>query len=97
MDTLSSELHTFLVRLGKQPDCVSEKVEHYVKHILHLLHSDEERMLVDLYGLFGNEAVGIETLARERNMSVAQLAQIVETSLRRLAVTPEWQMVKQLV
>jgi len=97
MDALSSEFQTFLIKLGKEPFCVDERVEHYTKHILHLLHSDEERLLTDCYGLFGNDVVEVKDLARERGMSVAQLTQIIETNLRRLAVSPEWQMVKQLI
>ena len=42
MDALSQELQDFLIRLGKEPGCVSEKVEHYIKHIMHLVYADEE-------------------------------------------------------
>lgn len=97
MDALSSELQTFLIRLGKEPGCVSEKTEHYIKHILHLLYSDEERILTEYYGLFGNSVSTLEDIACERNISTGQLNKIIETSLRKLAVSPEWQMVKQLV
>lgn len=96
MDVLSTELNAFLSRLGNNPSCVSEKVEHYMKHILHLLQTDEERIIIERYGLFGNDAVSTEDLARERGLSTAQLTKTLETCLRRLAVTPEWQMVKQL-
>ena len=41
MDALSQELQDFLIRLGKEPGCVSEKVEHYIKHIMHLVYADE--------------------------------------------------------
>lgn len=95
MDALSSELHSFLIRLGKEPNCVSEKVEHYIKHLLRLLYPDEEQVLIELYGLFGTPVSTLETLAHERNLSPEQLRQAVEACLRKIAVTPEWQMIKQ--
>ena len=45
MDALSQELQDFLIRLGRNPGCVSEKVEHYVRHIMHLVYADDEDML----------------------------------------------------
>lgn len=96
-DSLSAELQSFLIRLGKEPSCVSEKVGHYVKHILHLLPPDDERLLIDYYGLFGNAVVAAEDLAHERHLSMPQFMEIIQHSLRRLAVTPEWQMIKQLI
>lgn len=95
MDTLSNELHDFLVRLGKDPHCVSEKVEHYMKHILHLLSVNDETLLLRYYGLFGNKKVPLTELAHTYGTNEEVLVQVIETSLRKLAITPEWQMVKQ--
>lgn len=95
MDALSSELHLFLIRLGQQPDCVSEKVEHYIKHLLRLLYPDEERMMIECYGLFETPMKSLESLAAERNFSPEQLRTTIEACLRKIAVTPEWQMIKQ--
>lgn len=97
MDSLSSELQTFLIRLGKEPDCVSERMEHYIKHLLYLLQTDEERILTEYYGLFGHNVKSLEDLASERQLSPAMLEQVIETCLRRIAITPEWQMIKQTI
>lgn len=97
MDALSSELQSFLIHLGKEPNCVSENMEHYVKHLLHLLHTDDEQMLIKMYGLFGTPVSSLEYLAHERNFSHEQLRQTIETCLRKIAITPEWQMIKQLI
>ena len=97
MDTLSSELHAFLIRLGKEPDCVSGKIEHYVEHILRLLYPDEEQVLTEYYGLFGTAVKTLAELARERNMGAEQMNMMIETALRKIAVSPEWQMIKQLI
>lgn len=97
MDALSEELQDFLIRLGKEPLCVSEKVEHYIKHIMHLVYADDEDMLQQYYGLFGNDVMPLEDIARERHVSNETMLKIIEANLRKMAVSPEWQMVKQLI
>lgn len=97
MDSLSTELQDFLIRLGQHPETVSEKMEHYVKHLLRLLYPDEERILTDYYGLFGNSVRRAEDLADERGLSLSQLTAIITACLRKLAVTPEWQMIKAFI
>lgn len=95
MDVLSNELQDFLFRLGKDPQCVSEKIEHYMKHILHLLPVKNEALLLRYYGLFGNKRATLDDLSRDYDMDEEAVVQVIESGLRKLAVTPEWQMVKQ--
>ena len=97
MDALSQELQDFLIRLGQNPGCVSEKVEHYVKHIMHLVYADDEDMLQQYYGLFGNDVKPLGDIARERKVSTGTMLRIIEADLRKMAVSPELQMVKQLI
>ena len=97
MDSLSQELQDFLIRLGKEPGCVSEKVEHYIKHIMHLVYADDEDMLQQYYGLFANDVKPLEDIARERHVSNETMLKIIQANLRKMAVSPEWQMVKQLI
>lgn len=97
MDALSQELQDFLIRLGKEPNCVSEKVRHYIKHIMHLVYADDEDMLQQYYGLFGNDVKTLEDIAHERHISNETMLKIIEANLRKMAVSPEWQMVKQLI
>lgn len=97
MDALSQELQDFLIRLGKEPNCVSEKIEHYVKHIMHIIYADDETMLQQYYGLFGNDVKPLEDIAKEHSVSTETMRKIIEANVRRMAVSPEWQMVKQLI
>lgn len=97
MDALSQELQDFLIRLGKEPNCVSEKIRHYIKHIMHLVYADDEDMLQQYYGLFGNDVKTLEDIAHERHISNETMLKIIEANLRKMAVSPEWQMVKQLI
>lgn len=95
MDALSFEFQDFLVRLGRNPSFVSGKVEHYIKHILHLLSVEDEQLVICHYGLFGKEPKSLDELAKERGVEREVLLHTLESSLRKLAITPEWQMVKQ--
>ena len=97
MDALSQELQDFLIRLGREPGCVREKVEHYIRHIMHLVYADEEDMLQQYYGLFGNDVKPLDDIAKERHVSSETMLKIIEANLRKMAVSPEWQMVKQLI
>ena len=72
-------------------------MEHYIKHIMHLVYADDEDMLQQYYGLFGNDVMPLEDIARERHVSNETMLKIIEANLRKMAVSPEWQMVKQLI
>ena len=97
MDTISEELHSFLIRLGKEPDGVSEKVEHYIMHLIRIIPPDDEKALKDYYGLFGNPVKSLCDIAHERKLSEETMRKIMETSLRKIAVSPEWQMIRQII
>ncbi len=97
MDKYSSELQDYFIRLGKQPESVSERMEHYTKHLLHLLPVDTEKALISYYGLFGNDVTLLDDLAYKRRISATSMLTIIEKALRQLAISPEWQMMKQVV
>ena len=97
MDAISKELQDFLIRLGSEPECVSEKVEHYIKHVLQLLSVPDEEIFKQYYGLFGCEVQTLDDIAHRHGVSAETMMRIIETDLRKLAITPEWQMIKQLI
>ena len=97
MDILSRQLQDFLIHLGKEPTCVSEKVEHYIKHILHLLSVQDEEIFKQYYGLFGTKIHPLDNIACKHGVSADAMMQNIEANLRKLAITPEWQIVKQLL
>ncbi|MGN1263019.1 MAG: hypothetical protein ACI4TW_03195 [Prevotella sp.] len=94
MDSLSRELQTFLVRLGYDADSVSHEAAHGMEHILHLLQPADEDTLIHYYGLFGAERFSLDDLAAERGMSPEDMMASIDASIRKIAVTPEWQEIK---
>lgn len=97
MDSVSEELHNFLIRLGQHPDCVSEKIEHYIKHLIRIIPVADEKALKDYYGLFGNPVKPLCDVAHDYKVSEDTILKIIETNLRKIAVSPEWQMIKQVI
>ena len=95
MDALTKELQLFLVRLHYQPDAVSHQMEHYLEHLVCLLEPDDEEALLHYFGILGHEQLALDEIARSNHLSPEAMMERIDNCLRKLAVTPEWQMIKQ--
>ena len=96
MDNLTRQLHSFLVRAGLEPTGLSPQMEHYLEHLLYLLPPEDEEAVTHYYGLFGCERKSLQEIAKELELSQEDTMERIDQSVRKLAVTPEWQMLKQL-
>ena len=94
-DNLTRELHSFLVRVGLNPMSLSPQMEHYLEHLLYLLPPEEEEAVTHYYGLFGCERKSLQEIAKELEMTQEDAMERIDQCVRKLAVTPEWQMIKQ--
>lgn len=97
MDELSKELENYLIAYGKTPHFVNEKMGHYTEHLLHLLNPKDEKLLANCYGLYQQPVKSIDQLAFENKTTPDIITQVIGILLRRLSVTPEWQMMKSLI
>lgn len=95
MDSISEELDRALTKLAKQPESVSHKLKHYIEHLLQLLQRQDEQMLKAYYGIGKTSVQSIESLATQRGESPETVQKTIEQCLRKIAITPEWQMIKQ--
>ena len=95
MDNLTRSLHTFLVRVGLNPTSLSPQMEHYLEHLLYLLPPEEEEAVTHYYGLFGAQRLSLQEIAKELELSQEDAMERIDQCVRKLAVTPEWQMIKQ--
>ena len=93
MEEISKSLHSHLVSMAYE-GCSHEQ-EHQMEHLVALLDPDDEDDLTSYYGLFGQPRRSLDEIARGRSRSPEQMLVSIERSLRRLAVTPEWQMMKE--
>ena len=97
MDNLTRSLHTFLVRGGLNPTSLSPQMEHYLEHLLYLLPPEEEEAVTHYYGLFGAQRLSLQEIAAELELSQEDAMARIDQCVRKLAVTPEWQMMKQIL
>ena len=95
MDKLTQSLHSFLVRIGMTPGSISPQMEHYLEHLLYLLPPEEEEAVTHYYGLFGAARESLQEIAAELELSQEDAMERIDQCVRKLAVTPEWQMMKQ--
>ena len=96
-DNLSRELHSFLVYIGLNPMSITPQMEHYLEHLLYLLPPEEEEAVTHYYGLFGSERKSLQEIAKELEQSQEDALARIDQCVRKLAITPEWQMLKQSI
>ena len=94
-DNLTKELHSYLVRIGINPTSVTPQMEHYLEHLVCLLEPDDEEALLHYFGILGHEQLALDEIARSNHLSPEAMMERIDNCLRKLAVTPEWQMIKQ--
>lgn len=66
-----------------------------MQHLLQLLSLPEENILKLYYGLYGNSVRSLSDIAGMCGVTEEQMQQVIERCLRRIAVTPEWQSIKE--
>ena len=97
MDAITQKLHAFLVHIGLHPESISPQMEHYLEHLLYLLPPEEEEAVTHYYGLFGVQRKSLQEIAAELQLSQVDAMARIDQCVRKLAVTPEWQMLKQSI
>ena len=96
MDDLTRSLHSFLVHIGLHPESITPKMEHYLEHLLSLLPPEDEEAVAHDEGLFGAERKSLQEIAKVLELSEESAMERIDQCIRKLAVTPEWQMIKQI-
>ena len=94
MDALSKELDSYLTRLGHLRVLVDHKKEGYIRNLLFLLPLGHDQIIAEYYGILGVHQAPLDDIARRHNMTPADCQALIERDLRRIAVTPEWQVIK---
>ena len=93
MDALSQSLHSYLVQVAYEG--ATHEQEHQLEHLLALLYPEDEQALVSYYGLFDEPRLSLDEIARKRGESPEEAMAAIDRSIRKIAVTPEWQMIQQ--
>ena len=90
MDHLCKPLHSHLVRMAYE-GCTHHE-EHAMEHLFALLPHEDQADLAAYYGLFGHQQCSLDDIAARHAEAPDEALARLNRSLRRLAVTPEWQM-----
>ena len=93
MDILSQSLHSFLVKMAYEG--ATHEQEHQMEHLLALLPPADEQTVVSYYGLFDEPRLSLAEIAARRGEQPYETLAAIDRLLRRLAVSPEWQMMRQ--
>ena len=91
MDALSKSLHSYLVSIAYEG--ATHEQEHQLEHLLALLLPEDEQAIVSYYGLFDEPRLSLREIAESRQETQEQTMAAIDRSIRKLAVTPEWQQV----
>ena len=93
MDILSQSLHSYLVKMAYEG--ATHEQEHQLEHLLALLYPEDEQAVISYYGLFGEPRLSLDEIALKRKESSTETLAAIDRFIRKLAVTPEWQMINQ--
>jgi hypothetical protein len=93
MDTLSQSLHSYLVKIAYEG--ATHEQEHQMEHLLALLLPEDEQAVISYYGLFGEPRLSLAEIATQRTESPEATLAAINRNIRKIAVTPEWQMICQ--
>ena len=93
MDTISKSFHSYLVKLAYEG--ATHEQEHQMGHLLALLEPEEEETVIHYYGLFGEQRLSLKEIAASRHEPEEETMSTIDRCIRKIAVTPEWQMIKE--
>ena len=92
MDALSERLAAYLRLMHSSALLVSEGDRANMDVLLTMLGALDKGIVENYFGLGGMEPQSIEQLAARYEVTVEQMRHIIATDLRRIAISPEWQM-----
>jgi DNA-directed RNA polymerase sigma subunit (sigma70/sigma32) len=96
MDRFSESLDAYLQRMGRTRLLVDHRMEGYIQKLLYLLPPGHDAAICQIYGILGSEKSSLEDVARRFGKTPEEMRQQLEQDLRKLAITPEWQMINPM-
>ena len=96
MDKLTRELHSFLLALHANPNVVTQQLEHFLKHLVSIIDENQAESILHYYGVLNHSQMSLSEIAHDRHMDEDCLLEEIDNNLRRLAITPEWQELRNL-
>lgn len=92
----AQEFHSFLMALNANPEKTNNQLRHFLDHLFSILKEEEAEAVKHYYGILGHEQMVLNDIARERQVSEAEILQEINNNVRRIAITPEWQQLRNI-
>ena len=92
MDALSKRLAAFLRLMRSSALLITDGDRANMDVLLTMLGALDKDIVESYFGLGNREPQSVEQLAAKHHVSVEQMQHIIDTDLRRIAISPEWQM-----
>lgn len=95
MDAYTEQVHNYLKLMKESVLLVSEGDRANTDILITMLGALDKEIICEFYGLFGMPQKTLAHIAGKHHVRPEVIAEIVEKDLRKIAITPEWQMMKQ--
>ena len=92
MDKISQPLHNYLKLAHQSALLVSQADKANLNVLLTMLGTLDKDIIDAYYGLFATPQVPITQLAAKYKVTAETIQEIVDRDVRKLSITPEWQM-----
>lgn len=88
-------MHRFLELMESGSFLVTEVDKANIDVLVTMLGELDKQLVCATYGLFGVAKASTEALAQKHGVSPEVVHEIIEKDLRKITITPEWQMMVQ--
>ncbi|MBM6992013.1 MAG: RNA polymerase subunit sigma [Prevotella sp.] len=95
MNSLSHQIHAYLELMRDSTLLVSDRDKANMEILITMLGPVDKDIISTRYGLFGAEMKPLDAIARQHRVTPQTIEEILEKDFRKLAITPEWQMMVQ--
>jgi DNA-directed RNA polymerase sigma subunit (sigma70/sigma32) len=92
MDAYTRQVHNYLKLMTKSALLVSELDKANIDILITMLGELDKEIICEYYGLFGTPQKTTAAIAEKHRVKPEVITEIVEKDLRKIAITPEWQM-----
>ncbi len=95
MDAYAKQVHNYLKLMKESVLLVSEQNKANMDILITMLGALDKEIICDCYGLFGTPQKLLADIAEEHQVKPEVITEIIAKDLRKIAITPEWQMMQQ--
>lgn len=95
MDAYAKQVFNYLQLMQHSALLVSERDKANIDILLTMLGETDKHIICAYFGLFGQKRQSLEAIALEYKVEPAAIMEILSKDLRKVAITPEWQMMKE--